>query len=243
MNGNLVREAYFDVNGRPMMGPEGYAAWTATYDLSGNRIEVAYFGLRGEHVKSVDEYAGWRPQYDAFGRRMRVVYFGVTGALVQARSGVAGWTSSYDEAGNEIERQFFGVDGQPVAHKSGYADRALRYDRRGEVIEYEYLGPDGKPALNLLVFVRPGGRVRAPDTHARCSGQTLGDELFRPERRPGGAPGGLGARSQTLRCPRPGRDDRVFRHVGSQPAHAWRLLRQEGAYRPVRPGRRAHLPR
>lgn len=162
VNGNLVREAYFDVNGRPMKGPDGYAAWTATYDLSGNRIEVAYFGLRGEHVRSLDEYAGWRPQYDAFGRRTRVAYFDVTGAPAQAKSGVAGWTSSYDAAGHEIERQFFGVDGQPVAHQSGYATARMRYDRRGEVIEYEYLGPDGKPALNLWYSSDPtrGGYAR-----------------------------------------------------------------------------------
>src|SRR5262249_7455447 len=29
-NGNLIYEAYFDVNKHPMAGPNGYASWTAT---------------------------------------------------------------------------------------------------------------------------------------------------------------------------------------------------------------------
>jgi hypothetical protein len=149
VNGNLVREEYFDANGGPMTGPDGYASWRAAYDLSGNLSDVQYFGLRGEHVLNSDGYAGGRLQYDAFGRRIRVDYFGVTGAFVAMKDGVAGWTSSYDEAGNEVERRFHGLNGEPVTDKNGYARSRTRYDRRGEAIEYEYFGPDDKPALKL----------------------------------------------------------------------------------------------
>ena len=45
--GNVTEEAYFGLDGKPVLHKSGVARWTKAYDARGNLIEAASFGIDG----------------------------------------------------------------------------------------------------------------------------------------------------------------------------------------------------
>ena len=72
--GKQVEEAYFGLDGKPMLHKDGYARWTARYDERGNRVERALFDA-DDHAVMVDGVgAKARYSYDDNDQLVSVIY-------------------------------------------------------------------------------------------------------------------------------------------------------------------------
>ncbi|MBL8499130.1 MAG: toll/interleukin-1 receptor domain-containing protein [Nitrosomonas sp.] len=145
--GNITAEAYFKIDGKPMLGEGGYARMTSTHDWNGNKTEETYFGVDGKLLLNWQGYARVTRVFDERGNNIEEAFFGVDGNPALIEQSYAKLTRIYDERGNEIEEAYFGIDGKPVLSKHDYAKVTRIFDERGNKIEEAYFGVSGSPIL------------------------------------------------------------------------------------------------
>jgi uncharacterized protein YkuJ len=84
--GKQVEEAYFDVDGNPILHKDGYARWTARFDERGNRVEQAHFDA-DDHAVMVDGVgAKARYFYDDNDQLVSVVYLDESDQAIPVQS-------------------------------------------------------------------------------------------------------------------------------------------------------------
>ena len=148
--GNQVKQAYFDVDRKPVMHRGGWAALLIQYDARGNQARVSRLDLRGQAVPGGSDWAIWTGRFDRQGNLMEAAYWDAHGSPVAVGGffgfgGFAKRTVRYDDHGRGVEVRYFDVHGNLTLTTNGFATVRFAYDRRGNDVEAAFFGVDGKP--------------------------------------------------------------------------------------------------
>jgi YD repeat-containing protein len=136
--GNCTRVTRFGPDGKPDLGPEGFASWTARHDDRGHLIEKFYFDAEGKRSPAwPDEH--WT--YDDRGNPIEIAYTDEHGKPLMNREKLARQTGTFDDRGNRVLRAYFDENGRPTAD---WSQESLKYDERGNVVEFHHLDGAGK---------------------------------------------------------------------------------------------------
>ena len=146
--GNILEEIYFDKDGVPVEGSEGFFKKESKYDSNGNLIQERYYDEQEKLCVCNSGYAIWTAEYDKRNNQIGEAYFDVNGYPCMCY-GYAKWTAKYDGRGNRIERSYFDTIGNLCLNDLGYATWKCDFDEQGNGIQGAYYGPDG----NLCVHI------------------------------------------------------------------------------------------
>ncbi len=145
-NRQIVREEYYDMDGKPMLQDGLVAAVEYGYDghkASSNRTLRRYYGASNQLVINKQGYAEVHVTYNELRRVVKEEYFGVDGERIMLSSGYAIVTRSYDSDGNVAVEKYYDTEENPVLNTSGYAEIHRQYID-GLNIHEEYYGTDGQ---------------------------------------------------------------------------------------------------
>ncbi|HZT82975.1 MAG TPA: protein kinase, partial [Gemmataceae bacterium] len=146
--GNLVEEAWFDLDGKPAVNrATGAARVTYRYDERGNPVEEAYFGVDGRLTRNKDGFVRGMLAFDDRGNVVEAALFDAEGKPDLWQGVCSRILLEWDERGLVTGITLLGPDGKPARLPQGFARLALSYDERGFPWEVAAFGPDGKPAL------------------------------------------------------------------------------------------------
>ncbi len=146
--------AYFDGAGKPVLGPDGVARATWTWDEQGNNLEQSCFGADGRPASPNARFRlSWRflpAQYarfeNVFDDRGNCTDSACYAPGKMGLELVARYKSQWDEQGQMIEMARYDGRGRLFAPQ-GPPKVTLTYDEQGHVIGRVAYGPDGKPLL------------------------------------------------------------------------------------------------
>ena len=163
-SGRIIREDYFDTDGKPAVLKEGFFSKAYEYDEAGNIISEKYFDLDNKPVLCSNGYAEVRREFDNFGRVTVEKYCGTDGEQVSLPTGQASVRYMYDERGLISEMSFYDAEGLPALVEkdsyNGYQKVKLKYDELGRLRREDFYDAEGKPTL-----VRGGYASREPIYH------------------------------------------------------------------------------
>lgn len=149
-SGNLIRESYFDADGKPTMyNKYGYASYTNLYD-NGRVTESRYFDMQGNPILSGDGgYAIVRFEYDDYGQCVSKKYSDEEdNPIISSSYQCAGYKYIYDNKGNKTDTYYLGLDGRPMTRQDlGFAQVHYEYDGLSNEKKESYFDENGRPAI------------------------------------------------------------------------------------------------
>ena len=119
--GHFGGQSYFGINGKPILGKDGYASVTLRFDERGYMVEIAYFGIDGKPILGKDGYASMTRLQDERGNEVEAAYFGIDDKPAVSKEGYARFIRRFDDRGNNVE----------TASPSHSCGESLRSDRNG----------------------------------------------------------------------------------------------------------------
>jgi hypothetical protein len=129
---HLIEQAYFGVDGQPVLFKDGYAKVTYKYDEQGNWIEKAYWGI-DEKPTLVDGYAKITWKHDEQGNAIEKAYWGIDEKPTLV-DGYAKATGKYNKYGHPVAFAYYDADGKLCADDRGVKKRTMIRDKEGKVI-------------------------------------------------------------------------------------------------------------
>ena len=148
-DGNVTRESYFGVDGKPKADKDGVFEVRREYDNDGkkkNDTRIYAVPTREDGIVEI------RREYDANGNMSKVSFFGLDGKPKADKNGVFEFRMEYDKAGKKkIVAMIYAVAGVKPTREDGIAEERLEYDANGNVTKMSYFGQDGKPTLCLPI--------------------------------------------------------------------------------------------
>jgi eukaryotic-like serine/threonine-protein kinase len=143
--GNVTETAFFDENGKPTLGFNGFHKAISKFDSGGHEIRTEFRDKDGKLVAIEGGYAAVEREYDPRGNEVRTSYFGIDNRPVANRNeGFAIKQTSFDACGRETESKFLDKNGHPVRSNKGYAQIKKTYDDSNNVVGETYLDQDEK---------------------------------------------------------------------------------------------------
>ncbi len=109
--GNIIRMAYLDENGQPVMGPGGYAYIEYDYNGDDYKIKEAYYDTDGQLVLGYGVYAYVEYEYNEDGQIIKEAYYDTDGQLDIGDGGYAYVEYEYDDEGRMIKELFYDATG------------------------------------------------------------------------------------------------------------------------------------
>lgn len=153
--GGIVREQYFDKEGKPSFTNAGGAETQRTFDGYGNVTVERYFDTSGEPcIAPYYGYSTFKTKYDNKGNKTEQAYYDDKDSLCLSSAYIAMLKQSFDAEGNCIEIAYFDAYARPCYDEDGYARVEQRYDNKGNLIEEDYFGADGQPCLCNLGYAK-----------------------------------------------------------------------------------------
>ena len=138
--GNALETSLFDVDGKLMVGKDGYAKLKKKYDARGRLIEVELLDVDGNPV---EPKGGVNCRsvyfYDDNDRKAMDRCYSLDGSYGERK---------FDENGKELSSACFSADGLPKADENGVHVILYRRDANGREVKKGYLDIHGKPVLN-----------------------------------------------------------------------------------------------
>jgi len=159
--GNQVGQAYFDLDGKPVMIRDGLASCEMTYDGQGRTTSLRYFDTKGMPAYSRDGVSFIAYGHDPSGQINEFKYFeadGVTPAL--DREGVSRITRTFDADGNVVSQCYWGADGHLTRNSDGIAGFKAMFDASGNQTSVIYLNVAGELDVNNSGIATIIGGVR-----------------------------------------------------------------------------------
>ena len=147
--------AYFDQDGKPLTGPEGWHARGVEYDKRG--FVSAIISLDGQNNPVNETSTGahrWERVNDAFGQPIEERFFDTERKAVAILDG--GYhlrKNEYDKAGNLTVQTYFDAGNNPVADLTVSAHRVVKsFDRFRHPMRRQYFDEAGQPINNKQGF-------------------------------------------------------------------------------------------
>lgn len=177
--GDIVEEAYWDEQDRPVRCPAGYTRNVREYDAAGRLRRQTGYGYDGSQG-----YACYAWIHDEQGRVLDDVWMDADGREVLTSEGVSRMRHLYNEHGQLVELVCLDPAGNVVTCRYGYARLKFAYDAAGVLQTVQHLDPAG-----TLVPGRWACVVSAvfPGTTAERVGLQPGDVVVRYAGRPIGS--------------------------------------------------------
>lgn len=124
---NVVRESYYDAEGRLMLNPAGVAGFTKEYDAWGCETRLSYFDAEGKPtINQIDGYCSCRNEYNQRGLVVRQSYYDPKGRPVLCKKGLYhSIKPEYDSHGNKVRESFYGTDGSLIRNVYGEAQTVI----------------------------------------------------------------------------------------------------------------------
>lgn len=142
--GNVVRYAWLDEQGRPMLGRWGIAAMSTEYDERGSEIASCGLGLDDKPRRMPGGSFCTRRDMTPEGWVARWRHFDGDGKPILAGGGASSFGYYYDALGNLTASAYFGLQGEPVESWRGNLRNEYERDEAGRVVRERYFGPDGR---------------------------------------------------------------------------------------------------
>ncbi|MGD1038598.1 MAG: PDZ domain-containing protein [Roseiarcus sp.] len=175
----LVRVTLLGEDGRPIVGPAGYASFVREYEAwgNGNATAQTYYDADGRPTTGRNGYSKLVGRYDEHGDNTELAFYDVDGKPTPHKDGYAVIKRKFDDRRNVIEEALFDVNGRPTFDNLGRASYRRTYDERGDVIEWDYFGVDGRPAISKEGFAK---MRRSFDAHANIVEEAYFDADGKP---------------------------------------------------------------
>ncbi len=142
---NIVFERYYNAQGKPTSGKEGYHAKVQSYDDYGCLLAELYSGIDNSLVFNSQGYARVDYTYNDSRQRISTTYLDTEDRpVIHKERGYATWRGAFDPDGKQMGYSYFDADGNPTRHKeTGISRCEFVYDvQRLNVVEERYFGPD-----------------------------------------------------------------------------------------------------
>lgn len=144
--GKVVKQCFFDINGKPtdpnVMVPVGICE----YDKWGNMTFLAAQDGHGHYI--INPKTGWaiqRSSYDSHGNCLSQAYFNTHDKPMANGEGIHKETFKYSNDDNMTEHAYFGTDGKPMLYY-GFHREVYAYNAAGRQTKMELLGLSGQKA-------------------------------------------------------------------------------------------------
>ena len=172
--------AYFDEQGKPLTGLEGWHGYRIKYDEHGFISATTSFDQSGKPVnKKTSGAHRWKRVNDALGQPIEERFYGTEGQTVATLDG--GYhqrINKYDKVGNLVEQSYFDVEGKPIVDRIDGVHRYVRvFDRFRYPVLTQYFDATGQPVDNKQGFHKV---VSTYDDY----GSELGSRWYDKEGRP-----------------------------------------------------------
>lgn len=179
--------AYFDGNGKALIGPEGWHRARREYDDQGFVSAITYFDKMDKAVNlKTTGIHRWQGVNDAFGQPTQERFYGVDGRPVATRDG--GYhlrRNEYDLAGNLTAQAYFDLNNKPVLDRTYGAHRIVwDFDRFKHPVLAQYFDAGGQPIDNKQGFHKAESTYDRNGSHR---GTRWYDKDGQPTRGPDGA--------------------------------------------------------
>ena len=143
-DGNVVRAAYFDLEGNSVLLPRGYAALAREDSDEGRIVKTQYLGLNGENVMTTDGYSMTIAEYDENGNVLFEKWYDTEGNQVnRPDQSYAAAVRYYNEQGKAVKTMLVDKNNEPVDNNDGYAVTVNDYDENGNMIYEAYFTKEG----------------------------------------------------------------------------------------------------
>ena len=155
--GNITEEAYFGVDGRPVLRSDfGVARTTYRYDERGHEIEQVYFEIDGKPTPNKNGLSRITAVYDERGNEVEDAYFGIDGKPILGDGGYARVTHRYDDRGEPNRIGQFRNGWQTNPRQSGWRFARYLWLRRArqEGGRNIFRRANGKPVLGDAGYAR-----------------------------------------------------------------------------------------
>lgn len=154
VNRKISKESFFDIEGKPLMMPAGYASRCIGYDEEGNINSVKYLDVDGSSVITTLGYAEIHRAFDG-SDLVSEKYYGIDG-LPLLRAGEYAEISQQWENGDLISRTYLDAEGNPIERRDGYTTAIWQTDAEG-VSNVQFIDQTGEAialeGLNLAADV------------------------------------------------------------------------------------------
>ncbi|HYJ91790.1 MAG TPA: hypothetical protein VEV84_10815 [Pyrinomonadaceae bacterium] len=148
--GNRTSEAYFGVDGEPLVNRFGGFKMRGKYNEADELISSTYVGLNDEAANNAYGISTSVYEYDK-GLLTKLIRSDFAGHIVRAAAaldGIAIVRYEYDDNGNERRRAFFDELDKPMNTPAGYQSITYKYSPNGMLLRTEYFDKAGQPAVD-----------------------------------------------------------------------------------------------
>lgn len=145
--GHVVKQCFFDVNGKPTDVHDMVPVGIAKYDRWGNQIFLASQDGAGRYIiNPAMGCAITRLEFDPKGNKLFEAYYNEADKPMNGKNGFHKATYKYDALDRQIEAAYFDASGKPVVIAEGYhLIKAKYHGTTGDIEEMSYYDASGKP--------------------------------------------------------------------------------------------------
>ena len=151
--GRLAFFRFLDIDGKPTVGPLGYAVEEVHHDAAGNVIERRFLGKDGELVTRLDGFGIFRANYDEHGTILSKKFYDTAGKpVVVPGFGFHELRIEHDKLGREISKSGFGINGEALTMAEGYHGIRFGFDAGGRISDQMLFGNGGEAVRHPKEF-------------------------------------------------------------------------------------------
>ncbi|MDR0897035.1 MAG: TIR domain-containing protein [Oscillospiraceae bacterium] len=147
-NGQMIHEAFYDVEGNPTYDSHQIASADWVYDALGNFIASYYYDAQGRRAYYDGKHVGYRIVHDEIGWPIQEDYFVLESE--ESENYKLGYSIAYeyDDKYNTTARLYKDASGQ-YTDAIGYAGITYTHDEIGTITSLSYMDTQGKPSMAL----------------------------------------------------------------------------------------------
>ncbi len=143
---NVVREEFFDTEGKPVLNSSGYSAVIREYDEEKNVTLEKVFGTDGKLTVNTSGYATVKREYNEDNKLIRETYLGTDESILTNSSGYGVVEYEYDEYGNRSDSTYINASGWKYMLWGQYNTVHVDFNGKNLPILETYFDNMGRPA-------------------------------------------------------------------------------------------------
>ena len=146
---HCISEQFFDNNGNPINGLQGFSRINNRYDSFGNLIECRWFDKIGHPCEGPEGVHMATIEYDSHTNQMtRKIYYNAYGKPALTHAGIHEIFYICNKNQQQTKYQCFGFNKKPAEDENGNHLIATEFDEWGRKISVKKLRSDGRPNLD-----------------------------------------------------------------------------------------------
>ena len=183
--GHIIRQCFFDVNGKPTDPKTMPPVAVAEYDKWGNMSMVAAQDSKGNYILFPGK--GWSINRYEFDKRNNVIttsYFDEKNNPVLCSEGYHKQTYLYDQHDRNIEEAYWGTNGQPIM-VNGYHKETYKYaENSNNIVEDAIFDTKGNPINNsigyhkVIITYNDEGTIQLTRKYYKANGSLFATERW-----------------------------------------------------------------